>query len=131
MLQFHSGIIDARAEAGGFRAFYRDGSSWHFDAVVNATGRGIDVDTAGSGSLLENLVQRGFAYPHALGGLDVDPTNNEVLGVNGKTSGLHVVGDLSSGVHFHTSSMEYVATQAQWVAEHITYTLEPCEGQLG
>lgn len=131
ILQFHSGIIDARVEAGGFRAYYRDGSSFHFDAVVNATGRGIDVDAAGSGSLLENLVQRGFAYPHALGGLDVDPTNNEVLGVNGKTSGLHVVGDLSSGVHFHTSSMEYVATQAQWVAEHITYTLNSSEGRLG
>lgn len=131
ILQFHHSISDVRAETSGFRAWYRDGSSRRFDATVNATGRGIDVDAAGFGSLLDKLVKQGLAYPHALGGLDVDPTNNEVLGGNGPTAGLHVVGDLSSGVHFHTSSMEYVATQAQWVAEHIASTLSPSEGHLG
>lgn len=129
-LQLHAGISEVRAEGDGFRAFYRHGSSRRFDAVVNATGRCVDVDAAGSGSLLEKLVQQGFAYPHALGGLDVDPATNEVVGDSGPIDGLHVVGDLSSGVHFHTSSMEYVATQAQWVAEHITSDLSSSEGLL-
>ncbi len=129
-LQLHAGIREVRAEEGDFRAFYRDGTSRRFDAVVNATGRCIDVDSAGSGSLLVKLVQQGLARPHALGGLDVDPATNEVLGISGPMGGLHVIGDLSSGVHFHTSSMEYAATQANWVAEHIVSTLDRSEGRL-
>jgi uncharacterized NAD(P)/FAD-binding protein YdhS len=124
-LSFRTGIVDVHARPSRMRAVFGDGDTdhfdtEHFDVVVNATGQGIDVSHARPGSLVESLVQHGLAGPHPLGGLDVSPDTNEVLDSSANpVPGLHVVGDLSSGVHFHTSSMEYAATQAGKVAGHL------------
>lgn len=115
---------DVTADSGRFTATFRDGRTRRFGITINATGRGIDVAAARPGSLLEALSKSGVARPHPLGGLDVEPDTNEVLSARGERSPLlHVVGDLSSGVHFHTSSMEYVATQARRVAEQVATRL--------
>lgn len=130
-LEFRAGIVDVRAEGDRFRASFRGGEQDHYDMVVNATGRGIDVSAARPGTLVETLTRSGFARPHPLGGLDVDPDTNEVLDACGVAiPGLHIVGDLSSGVHFHTSSMEYAATQAGRVAEHVATRLPSKSGVL-
>lgn len=136
-ITFRSGITDvsshvpADGSTGGarFTAAFDNGETRTFGITVNATGRGIDVGAARPGSLIEALSMRGIARPHPLGGLDVDPDSNEVLNARGERSPLlHVVGDLSSGVHFHTSSMEYVATQARRVAEQVTERLRTGTG---
>jgi uncharacterized NAD(P)/FAD-binding protein YdhS len=119
-LAFRAGVVDVRRDGPGFQADFRGADNAHFDMAVNATGRGIDVSNARPGSLVERLVRGGHASAHPLGGLDVSPATNEVLDSRSEpVEGLHVVGDLSSGVHFHTSSMEYVATQASKVAAHL------------
>jgi uncharacterized NAD(P)/FAD-binding protein YdhS len=123
-LDFRNRLRDIRKEDQGFRAVFHNGEERHYDAVVNATGRGIDVSGARNGSLVDGLVRNGLSRPHPLGGLDVDPDSNEIRTPAGEAvQGLHVVGDLSSGVHFHTSSMEYVATQAQRVGSYIVRRL--------
>jgi uncharacterized NAD(P)/FAD-binding protein YdhS len=123
-LTFRTGITEARRDGDRFRARFRAGDVEDFDVVVNATGQGIDVNDARPGSLVHALVQNGHASPHPLGGLDVSPDTNEVLDRWARpVPGLHVVGDLSSGVHFHTSSMEYVANQAGRVAAHLVEQL--------
>ncbi|AJT63456.3 hypothetical protein T261_1771 [Streptomyces lydicus] len=130
-LSFRAGILDVRAEDRHFRALYRGGQERRYDVVVNATGRGIDVSAARPGTLVETLTRSGFARPHPLGGLDVDPDTNEVLDACGvPIPRLHIVGDLSSGVHFHTSSMEYAATQAGRVAERVASRLPTRAGVL-
>jgi uncharacterized NAD(P)/FAD-binding protein YdhS len=142
-ITFRSGITDVTADApvgepgqvsadgARFTASFGDGETLRFGITVNATGRGIDVGAARPGSLVEALSTSGIARPHPLGGLDVDPDTNEVLNARGERSPLlHVVGDLSSGVHFHTSSMEYVATQARRVAEQVTERLRSRTGVL-
>ncbi|QLH25283.1 FAD/NAD(P)-binding protein [Streptomyces sp. Rer75] len=130
-LAFRAGIAGVTAEAARFRASFGDGDVRRFDVVVNATGRGIDITAARPGSLVDALGSSGVARPHPLGGLDVDPESNEVLDASGaRIPRLHVVGDLSSGVHFHTSSMEYAATQAQRVAEQVAARLHMRDGVL-
>jgi uncharacterized NAD(P)/FAD-binding protein YdhS len=123
-----TGITGVRPVGDRFRAEFRGGDPEDFDVVVNATGQGINVNDARPGSLVQSLVQDGHASPHPLGGLDVSPDTNEVLDPQARpVPGVHVVGDLSSGVHFHTSSMEYVANQAGRVAAHLVGRLPHTE----
>ncbi len=139
LLSFQKGLTGVRAEGERFHARFRgrgvarsehDGDEY-FDVVINATGRGIDVGAARPGSLVESAVRSGFARPHPLGGLDVLPESNEVLDACGTpVPRWHVVGDLSSGVHFHTSSMEYAATQAGRVAQRVISRLPSHQGVL-
>ncbi len=105
-------LRDVRHEGDGFVATWNSGQERRFDTVVNATGRGTDISSAPARSLFSALPRNGVASPHPAGGLDVDPPTQEVVGARG----LFVVGDLAGGVHFHTSSMESVATQAHRVA---------------
>ncbi|MFB9735670.1 FAD/NAD(P)-binding protein [Streptomyces sp. NPDC057386] len=105
------------APGGGFTATYADGTTTRHDVVVNAVGRTIDTSAAPPSSLVSRLVARGTVVPHPLGGVRVDPATNQVLDAGGGVrEGLYVVGDLASGEHFHTSSMELVARQADTVA---------------
>jgi uncharacterized NAD(P)/FAD-binding protein YdhS len=108
------------APGGGFTATYADGTTTHHDVVANAVGRTIDTSAAPATSLVSRLVARGTFVPHPLGGVRVDPATNQVLDSGGDVcDGLYVVGDLASGEHFHTSSMELVARQADTVAERL------------
>lgn len=119
-LDFRRGITGVREEAGGgFTAAFADGSSTRYDRVVNAVGRTIDITTAPEGSLLRALSRRSLLAPHPAGGVRVEPATNRALRPDSSPrTGFYVVGDLSSGVHFHSSSMEYVARQAARVARH-------------
>ncbi|MEU6081617.1 FAD/NAD(P)-binding protein [Streptomyces sp. NPDC047108] len=119
-LDFRRGITAVREEAGGgFTAVFSDGRSARYGGVVNAVGRTLDVTTAPEGSLLRALSRRSLVAPHPAGGVQVEPATNRALRPDGSPhTGFHVVGDLSSGVHFHSSSMEYVARQAARVARH-------------
>lgn len=130
VLSFRSGISGVTGGFPGFRARFA-GDARRFDVVVNATGRGIDLGAARSGSMVDSLVAAGHARPHPLGGLDVHPDSNEILDARGMpVPAVHVIGDLSSGVHFHVSSMEYVATQAGRVADRVVSRLPAQEGVL-
>jgi uncharacterized NAD(P)/FAD-binding protein YdhS len=119
-LSFQPGVLAVRPDGDGFEADFRNHRTGQFDTVINATGRCIDVSAAPRGSLLGHLLSSGAARSHPLGGLEVDPDTNELIDDQGSIQvGLHVIGDMSSGVHFHSSSMEYVATQATLVSRHV------------
>lgn len=130
-VSFRRGVTAVRRDpGGGFTAAFADGSTERYDRVVNAVGRTNDLTAAPEGSLLRDLARRSLVAAHPAGGIQVEPESNRALRPDGTPRpGFHVVGDLASGVHFHSSSMEYVARQAARVArysvdEHDRYALQ-------
>ncbi|WP_190022699.1 FAD/NAD(P)-binding protein [Streptomyces hiroshimensis] len=120
-LGFARGITHVTAAAGGgFTATFAEGRTEHYDAIVNAVGRTNNTAAASASSLTSRLLRNGTFVSHPLGGIRVDPETNRVRGSAGAVSPhLYVIGDLASGEHFHTSSMELVARQAARVAEEL------------
>ena len=115
-LRFAAGLRDVAPTPAGFVARWSGSAEQTYEVVVNATGRNTQVALAPGGSLLARLIDDEVVRSHPAGGVDVDSSTQEAI----NAPGLFVVGDLAGGVHFHTSSMESVASQAHRVAAALT-----------
>ncbi|GGY99506.1 FAD/NAD(P)-binding protein [Pseudoduganella plicata] len=112
-LSFHAGEFAIEADGDG-KPVIRTSSqaALGYDYLINATGSPRATKRLES-TLLANLLQRGMAVEHPLGGIAVDRHNYEVIGrFPGKTR-LHAMGELTTGTFFFTSALDINARHAR------------------
>lgn len=82
-------------------------------ALIETLGQEFDTSKIQS-PLLEQLLSRGLLDPHPVGGVCAD-FNTLKAG-----DGIHVIGSLTRGVHFYTTSIDRIATHASRIADSLT-----------
>ncbi|KAE8155352.1 hypothetical protein BDV25DRAFT_135100 [Aspergillus avenaceus] len=81
--------------------------------VIEATGQECRIDHIES-PLIHSAVKKGFLAPHPAGGVKVDFNSLRA------TPGLHVMGSLTRGTHFHTIDIDRAVAHAARVADAVT-----------
>jgi uncharacterized NAD(P)/FAD-binding protein YdhS len=110
------------AETREYRLALPDGSA-HFDVVIDATGAARHVHECDS-PLLESLIRQGIACAHDCGGLRVDFHSLRVTARDGRAdASLFALGNLTSGTHLFTSTLELNVEKADRVAAQIVADL--------
>ena len=115
-LRFQAGDFSIEADADGKPLVQprgdRQQAALGYDYLINATGSPRTARQLDS-TLLANLLQRGTAVAHPLGGIAVDPRSYEVIGVGGRKGRLHALGELTTGTFFFTSALDINARHAR------------------
>ncbi|MEV4442042.1 FAD/NAD(P)-binding protein [Streptomyces sp. NPDC049577] len=87
-----------------------------FDVVISAVGPDPGVGGLRAMPLTASLVNQGLARPHRYGGLTVTP-DQALVGADGRSDPrIRIIGNLTAGTFYYTSSMEMVARQAERLA---------------
>lgn len=115
-LSFHAGEFAIEADADGkpvirMGADHRHGAL-KYDYLINATGSPRSTKRLES-TLLANLLQRGMAVEHPLGGIAVERHSYEVVGRFPGKGRLHAMGELTTGTFFFTSALDINARHAR------------------
>jgi uncharacterized NAD(P)/FAD-binding protein YdhS len=111
------------ASAGLHRVQLAGGRNLELDVVVDATGIPRHVRDCGS-VLLRSLVEQGIVAAHESGGIRVDFESLRVLGKDGRAdSALFALGNLTSGTHLFTSTLELNVEKAARLTAHIASEL--------
>lgn len=118
LLRVERGLGHAtRREAGV--ALDLGGRSETFDAVIDATGAPRHLHETES-PLLSSLLRKGTVLAHAFGGVRVELDSLRVLRADGRPDPeLHALGNLTSGTHLFTSTLERSVARADRVAAHV------------
>ncbi len=110
-------------EARCFRLYSSDSRTTTFDYVVNATGTQRHLSDCDS-PLVHSLLRQGIIAPHEFGGLEVDFESLRVVGRSGVFDpSLFALGNLTSGTHLFTSTLELNVDKAERVAGQIVSEL--------
>ena len=112
-LSFHAGEFAIAADDEGKPVIrMAANAALGYDYLINATGSPRSTKRLDS-TLLANLLQRGLAVEHPLGGIAVDRHSYEVVGTGGRTGRLHAMGELTTGTFFFTSALDINARHAR------------------
>jgi len=112
-LTFHAGDFTIEADADGKPVIRMGGqSTLEYDYLINATGSPRSTQRLES-TLLSNLLLRGMAVEHPLGGIAVDRHSYEVVGRSAGKGRLHAMGELTTGTFFFTSALDINARHAR------------------
>lgn len=117
------GLARVAPDANGFRVDFSDGSTAACDYVVNATGTPRHLSEQRS-PLLDSLVSQGILAPEEFGGVRVDFDSLRVVDGNGHLNpSLFALGNLTSGTHLFTSTLELNVDKADRIAAQIVTEL--------
>lgn len=112
-LSFHAGDFSIEADADGKPVIRLKGhTTLEYDYLINATGSPRSTKRLES-TLLSNLLLRGMAVEHPLGGIAVDRHSYEVIGRSAGKARLHAMGELTTGTFFFTSALDINARHAR------------------
>jgi len=112
-LSFHAGEFAIEAAADGKPVIRMGGqAALAYDYLINATGSPRSTKRLDS-TLLANLLRRGMAVEHPLGGIAVDRNSYAVIGRSSGKARLHAMGELTTGTFFFTSALDINARHAR------------------
>lgn len=108
-----SDVVEIQYNSSGFTITTSD-QKLSADYIVEASGLETRVSSIQS-RLVECLLSRKILTPHPLGGFSVNRDTLEST----TTDRIHVIGSLTSGVHFYTNGIDRNAIHASRIARHI------------
>jgi uncharacterized NAD(P)/FAD-binding protein YdhS len=129
-LKFCAGSFDVGFQSDGkpVVTMHGDpGAGIGYDYIVNATGS-TRIPNASDSALVNNLLRRGLAAPHKLGGIAVDTDSYCVIDAGGRANPqLRAVGELTSGAFFFTSALDINARHARTCVSRFAAVLKQKE----
>ncbi|HKQ31038.1 MAG TPA: FAD/NAD(P)-binding protein [Burkholderiales bacterium] len=121
-LRVMSGIESVRPNRDGSFTVLRHGRPHEMvcDVVINATGACHHIKTKENCPLLWKLIEDGYAKPHRHGGVDVEFETASLVDAFGVPDRmLRVVGHVTSGTYYFTSSLEMISKKTLQVSRDI------------
>jgi len=116
-------LDDVSRDGDGFRLGFADGRAMHFDFVVDATGTPRHLAECDS-PLVSALLRAGIVSANEFGGVRVDFESLRVLDEDGAANPhVFALGNLTSGTHLFTSTLEQNVEKADRIAAQIVSEL--------
>ncbi len=113
----------------GFVATFADGSTRHFDAIVNATGIKRKIDNHSSLLTCVMLLKRLFEQ-HPLGGVCVNPENCSARVDQKNNDQLKVVGQLTCGEFYMVNNVDIISWQVSLAVDDVCRQIAESHSQL-